>query len=102
MGILSLCSVLSACISTGDRDTLASLRNVSIEIKEEKIDASLEKAMQSYQKFLEETPESALTPEAIRRLPTSKSKRNTVPIPPMTRRQASRKRISANPIAARR
>ncbi|MFW2373989.1 MAG: tetratricopeptide repeat protein, partial [Gammaproteobacteria bacterium] len=68
IGILSLCSVLSACITTGDPNTLASLRNVSIEIKEEKIDDSLDKALQSYQKFLEETPESALTPEAIRRL----------------------------------
>lgn len=68
IGILSLCTMLTGCITSGDRETLASLRNVSIEIKDEKIDASLEKAMQSYQKFLEETPESAMTPEAIRRL----------------------------------
>ena len=39
-----------------------------IEIKEEKIEGGLEKAMLSYQRFLEETPDSALTPEAIRRL----------------------------------
>lgn len=68
IGILSLCAMLSACISTVDRETLASLRDVNIEIKEEKIEGSLEKALQSYQKFLEETPESAMTPEAIRRL----------------------------------
>ncbi|MCW8956911.1 MAG: tetratricopeptide repeat protein [Gammaproteobacteria bacterium] len=69
MGILlSFCFVLTACVSGGDRETLASLRDRSIEIKEEKIEGSLEKALESYQKFLEETPESAMTPEAIRRL----------------------------------
>ena len=59
---------LAACVSTGDRVTLASLRNASIEIKEEKVEGSLDKAMESYQKFLKETPETAMTPEAIRRL----------------------------------
>jgi len=44
------------------------LRNVQTEIKEEKIEGGLEKAMLSYQRFLEDTPDSALTPEAIRRL----------------------------------
>jgi len=68
IAIFGLSSMLTACFSTGDRETLASLRDVSIEIKEEKIEGSLEKALQSYQKFLEETPESAMTPEAIRRL----------------------------------
>ncbi|HEU4391921.1 MAG TPA: tetratricopeptide repeat protein, partial [Blastocatellia bacterium] len=48
--------------------TIAKLRNMQIEIKEEKIDGGLDKAMLSYQRFLEETPDSALTPEAIRRL----------------------------------
>jgi len=59
---------LTSCIATGEKNTLASLRDASIEIKEEKIEGSLEKAMESYQKFLQETPESELTPEAIRRL----------------------------------
>ena len=58
----------SACATLGDGETLASLRSVEIEIKEEKIEGSLEKAMESYRKFLEETPESAMTPEALRRL----------------------------------
>ncbi len=40
----------------------------SIEIKEEKIEGGLDKAMQGYQHFLEETPDSALKAEAIRRL----------------------------------
>jgi tetratricopeptide (TPR) repeat protein len=62
--------MLAACASVGDRnrDTIATLRNVNIEIKEEKIEGGLEKAMLSYQRFLEGTPDSALTPEAIRRL----------------------------------
>jgi tetratricopeptide (TPR) repeat protein len=59
---------LAACASTGDRDTIARLNHMHIEIKEEKIEGGIEKAMQSYQSFLEETPDSALTPEAIRRL----------------------------------
>ena len=41
---------------------------MQIEIKEEKIEGGLEKAMLGYQRFLEETPDSALTPEAMRRL----------------------------------
>src|SRR5512134_2277617 len=62
--------MLAACATVGDRnrDTIASLRHVQIEIKEEKIEGGLEKAMMSYQRFLEGTPDSALTPEAIRRL----------------------------------
>jgi tetratricopeptide (TPR) repeat protein len=59
---------LAACASTGDRDTIARLNHMHIEIKEEKIEGGIEKAMQSYQRFLEDTPDSALTPEAIRRL----------------------------------
>ena len=62
--------MLAACASVSDRnrDTIATLRHVQIEIKEEKIEGGLEKAMLSYQRFLEDTPDSALTPEAIRRL----------------------------------
>src|SRR5512141_2726090 len=68
--------MLAACASVGDRvpvgdrngDTIAALRNAPIEIKEEKIEGGLEKAMLGYQRFLEDTPDSALTPEAIRRL----------------------------------
>jgi tetratricopeptide (TPR) repeat protein len=60
--------MLVACHSISDKDTIAKLRHVEMEIKEEKIDSGLEKAMLSYQRFLEETPDSALTPEATRRL----------------------------------
>ncbi len=66
--ILLLQIVLIACQSTGDKDTIAGLRHVQIEIKEEKIEGGIDKAMLSYQRFLEETPGSALAPEAMRRL----------------------------------
>ncbi len=66
--ILALALMLTACQSMGDRDTIAKLRHQKIEIKEEKVEGGLDKAMQSYQHFLEETPDSALAPEAIRRL----------------------------------
>lgn len=63
-----LLSLLSSCVSTNTKNSIASLRNKRIEIKEEKIEGGLEKAMESYQRFVEESPKSALTPEAIRRL----------------------------------
>ncbi len=60
--------MLVACSSIRSKDTIATLRHTHIEIKEEKIEDGLEKAMLSYQRFLEDTPDSALAPEAIRRL----------------------------------
>ena len=51
-----------------NRGTLADLRNVEPELKDETVEDGLEKAMQSYRHFLEQTPESAMTPEALRRL----------------------------------
>jgi cellulose synthase operon protein C len=60
--------LLHGCGVIGKQDTIADLNKVEIEIKEEYVEGSLEKAMESYQKFLLETPEGALTPEAIRRL----------------------------------
>jgi len=66
--ILAMPMMLLACHSLSDKDTIAELRHRQIDIKEEKIEGGIEKAMQSYQRFLEETPVSALAPEAIRRL----------------------------------
>jgi len=59
---------ISGCASYGTEGTLATLKSVKIEIEEEVIEGSLEKALESYQRYLEETPETAMTPEAIRRL----------------------------------
>ena len=66
--ILMLPAVLNACQTISDKDTIGRLRNVQLEIKEEKIEGGLDKAMLSYQRFLEETPDSTLAPEAMRRL----------------------------------
>src|SRR5262245_8252510 len=48
--------------------TLAELRNVRPDVQEVKIEQGLEQAMQNYRRFLTETPETAMTPEAMRRL----------------------------------
>jgi TolA-binding protein len=66
--IAALCIILAACQTTGGGDTIARLRNQHIEIKEEKVEGGLEKAMQGYQNFLDKAPDSALKAEAIRRL----------------------------------
>ncbi len=66
--IASLPVILLACSSVGKKGTIAQLRDVQIEIKEVQIEGGLAKAMESYQRFLKETPASAMSPEAIRRL----------------------------------
>jgi len=52
----------------GTAGTLAELRNVRPDVQEVKVEQGLEQAMQKYRRFLEETPETAMTPEAMRRL----------------------------------
>ncbi|GMR00424.1 MAG: tetratricopeptide repeat protein [Zetaproteobacteria bacterium] len=71
--LLSL--VLTACVGFNEQGTLAELRNIRFEPKDVKIEGGIEKAMQSYQRFLAQTPESAMTPEAIRRLADLKMER---------------------------
>ena len=73
--VYAIPAILTACQSGGGRETIAQLRNMKIEIKEERIEGGLEKAMASYERFLEDTPESALTPAAIRRLADLKIER---------------------------
>jgi tetratricopeptide (TPR) repeat protein len=60
--------VLAACQTVSDRNTIAELRGTRMEIEEENLENGLDKAMESYERFLQDTPDSALTPEAIRRL----------------------------------
>ena len=66
--LLAVNAMLAGCTTTNTEGTLASLHDVKFEVKEEKVDDSLEKAMVSYEKFLKETPETKMTPEALRRL----------------------------------
>jgi tetratricopeptide (TPR) repeat protein len=67
--LFALSILLFSCQTTGTKDTLANLRGAHVDIKEERIEGGLDKAMEGYQRFLEETPgSSALKPEALRRL----------------------------------
>ena len=67
--MLAVVLMLAACSTVSTRETtIATLRDKSIEVKQERVEGGLEKAMLSYQRFLEETSDSDLTPEALRRL----------------------------------
>ncbi len=69
ISILLIMSVLVSCQTTGNKDTIAKLHGMRVEIKEEKIEGGLDKAMEGYRRFLAETPDSSpLKPEALRRL----------------------------------
>jgi hypothetical protein len=60
---------LAACGTTVNKSgTLAELDNVPPDMDEVILDDSLERAAQSYRRYLAETTESARTPEAMRRL----------------------------------
>jgi TolA-binding protein len=65
---LLACSGLSGCATTSDQGTLAELEQVQADVDEIYLDDGLERAAQSYRRYLEETSESARTPEAMRRL----------------------------------
>src|SRR5438876_3554252 len=54
--------------TVGTAGTLAELRNVRPDVQEVKVEQGLEQAMQNYRRFLEEAPETTMTPEAMRRL----------------------------------
>lgn len=60
--------IVTACAPTPDRQTLAELRNVQPDTADVKVEQGLDKAMESYRRYLEETPKTAMTPEAMRRL----------------------------------
>jgi tetratricopeptide (TPR) repeat protein len=59
---------LAACATTSEQGTLAELSTVPADIDEVYLEDGLERAAQSYRRYLEETSESARTPEAMRRL----------------------------------
>ncbi|MGE0623541.1 MAG: tetratricopeptide repeat protein [Pseudomonadales bacterium] len=68
----TLCAILLAllggCQTTPDRTTIGKLRQVEPDLTEVHVDDSLVKAMQSYERFLSETPAHVMAPEAMRRL----------------------------------
>jgi tetratricopeptide (TPR) repeat protein len=60
--------LVAACAGNPDRHTLAKLRHVKPDMVEVQVENGLDQAMLAYRRFLDEAPESALTPEAMRRL----------------------------------
>ena len=58
----------AACTTTEQQGTLAELAEVPADVDEVYLEDSLERAAESYRRYLEETPQSARTPEAMRRL----------------------------------
>jgi cellulose synthase operon protein C len=61
-------AALAACATDPDRRTLAELNAIRIEPQEVRVEDGLQQAMFGYRSYLEETPESERTPEAMRRL----------------------------------
>ena len=65
--IMAGCAARSNKI-VGTAGTLAELHDVRPDVKEVQVEQGLDQAMHHYRRFLEETPEAAMTPEAMRRL----------------------------------
>ncbi len=66
---LMLPPVLAAgCAPAPERQTLAELRKVAADTADVRVEQGLDKAMEGYKRYLDETPKTALTPEAMRRL----------------------------------
>ncbi len=59
---------LFGCATPSNNGTLAELEQVSADVEEVWVDDSLDRAAQSYRRYLAETSEGAQTPEAMRRL----------------------------------
>jgi tetratricopeptide (TPR) repeat protein len=57
-----------ACASNPNERTLAELEHVKPDVSDVQVENSIDQAMVGYRKFLDEAPESTLTPEAMRRL----------------------------------
>jgi len=61
-------AALAACGTVSEQGTLAELDEVPADVDEVYVADSLERAAESYRRYLEETPKSGRTPEAMRRL----------------------------------
>ena len=65
----ALAATLAGCATTTPQQgTLAELQSVQPDVDEVYLEDGLERAAESYRRYLEETPETARTPEAMRRL----------------------------------
>jgi len=66
---LAIAAALAAgCAASPEKRTLAELHAIDPDVSEVAVTEGLEQAMQGYRRFLDETPETELTPEAMRRL----------------------------------
>jgi len=61
-------ALFAGCATPKTGGTLADLHHVDPDLKDATVEQGLDQAMLAYRKFLEETPVSAMTPEAMRRL----------------------------------
>ncbi len=61
-------ALVVGCASRPGKGTLAELHNVRPDVQDVKVEQGLDQAMLGYRRFLEETPETEMTPEAMRRL----------------------------------
>jgi len=59
---------VAACASNPDKHTLSELHGVRPDVEDVRVEDGLDRAILGYRNFLEESPESELTPEAMRRL----------------------------------
>jgi tetratricopeptide (TPR) repeat protein len=66
--MLLFSALVAGCAARPGKGTLADLRAVHPDLQEAKIEKGLDQAMVGYRRFLEETPETTMTPEAMRRL----------------------------------
>src|SRR5262244_790959 len=91
--------------------TLADLHNVAPDVQEAETKESVDQAMEHYRKFLDESPETPMTPEAIRRLAdlqlekqygihTGDSKPRPMPAPESAKVPASKPARTPNKAAA--
>ncbi len=65
---LALASAWALACASPERHTLAELQRVAADTENIRVEHGLDQAMEGYRRFLEEDPDSALTPEAMRRL----------------------------------
>ena len=97
--------------TTKTAGTLAELRDVRPDVQEVKVEQGLEQAMLHYRRFLEETPQTTMTPEAMRRLAdlqlekqfgirTGDTKPREIAAPAPTQLRASDLVNASNPVAA--
>ncbi len=68
--VLALAFTIGCAARTNNKTsgTLAELHNVHPDVQEAKVAHGLDQALQHYRQFIDETPQTAMTPEAMRRL----------------------------------